>query len=110
MAVTKDLTKATPYINANSKVAKWEFEYTYENDSDGDATYYKTVFRETIDQADADGNANFALQAKSSFSKADLVSLCSVAQWDAVFASQVDSIITNPVVKPTADESFSIPS
>jgi len=27
-----------------------------------------------------------------------------------VFASQVDSVITSPVVEPTADESFSIPS
>ena len=110
MAVTKDLTKAIPYEDANSKVVKWELQYTYENDSEGDATYYKSVFRETIEQADADGNANFTLQAKGDFSKADLVALCSIAQWDAVFASQVDSVITNPVTNPTADESFSVPS
>ena len=110
MAVTKNLTKATPYEDANSKVAKWELEYTYENDSEGDATYYKSVFNQTIKQEDADGNANFTLQGKGDFSKADLVALCPVSHWDTVFASQVDSVITNPVVSPTADESFSIPS
>ena len=114
MAVTKNLTKATPYEDANSKVAKWELEYTYENDSEGDATYYKSVFSETIEQAYTDSNgdaqSNFTLQAKGDFSKADLVALCSVSQWDVVFASQVDSVITNPVVNPTADTSFSIPS
>jgi hypothetical protein len=114
MAVTKDLTKATPYEDANSKVAKWGLEYTYENDSEGDATYYKSVFRETVEQAytDANGDAqtNFTLQGKGDFSKADLVALCSIAKWDSVFASQVDSVITNPVVNPIADESFSVPS
>ncbi len=114
MAVTKDLTKATPYEDANNKVAKWVFEYTYENDSEGDATYYKSVFNKTIEQAytdmNGDAQSNFTLQGKGDFSKADLVALCPVSHWDAVFASQVDSVITNPVVSPTADESFSIPS
>ena len=114
MAVTKDLTKATPYEDANSKVARWVLEYTYENDSEGDATYYKSVFNQAIEQAYTDGNGdaqtNFTLQGKGDFSKADLVALCPVSHWDTVFASQVDSVITNPVVSPTADESFSIPS
>ena len=114
MAVTKDLTKATPYINASSKVSKWDLEYTYENDSEGDATYYKTVFDKTIEQAytDSVGDAqtNYTLKAKGSWTKAQLVALCPVSQWDTVFASQVDSVITNPVVNPTADESFSVPS
>ena len=114
MAVTKDLTKATPYEDTNNKVAKWELEYTYENDSEGDATYYKSLFRKTVEQAytdtSGDAQSNFTLQGKGDFSKADLVALCPVSQWDSVFASQVDSVITNPVVNPTADESFSIPS
>ena len=114
MAVTKDLTKATPYEDANNKVAKWELEYTYENDSEGDATYYKSVFNETIEQAYTDSNGdaqtNYTLKAKGSWTKAQLVALLSVSQWDAVFASQVDSVITNPVVNPTADTSFSVPS
>ena len=110
MAVTKDLTRAIPYEDTSNKVAKWVLEYTYENDSEGDATYYKSVFSKTIEQEDAAENVNFALQTKEEFSKADLVALCPVSHWDEVFASQVDSVITNPVVSPVADESFNIPS
>ena len=110
MAVTKNLTKAVPYENSSSKVEKWDLEYTYENDSEGDATYYKSVFSVSVNQKDTEGNNVFTLQANGSFSKADLVALCPVSQWDTVFASQVDSVITNPVVNPTPDQSFSIPS
>ena len=110
MAVTKDLTKAIPYEDTSNKVAKWVLEYTYENDSEDDATYYKSVFSETIEQENVDGEVNFTLQGKEDFSKADLVALCPVSHWDEIFASQVDSVITNPVVSPTADESFNIPS
>ena len=110
MAVTKDLTKAIPYEDTSNKVAKWVLEYTYENDSEDDATYYKSVFNEIVEQEDARGNVNFALQTKEEFSKADLVALCPVSVWDSVFASQVDSVITNPVINPVADESFNIPS
>ena len=87
---------------------------TYENDSEGDATYYKSVFNHIVDQAytDPDGasKTNFTLKAKASFSLSDLTALCPVSQWDAVCARQVDSVITNPVVNPTADTSFSVPS
>ena len=110
MAITKDLTKAIPYEDTSNKVAKWVLEYIYENDSEGDATYYKSVFSETIEQENVDGKVNFALQGKEDFSKADLVALCPVSHWDEVFASQVDSVITNPVIEPVADESFNIPS
>ena len=43
MAVTKALTKAIPF-EKNGKVEKWDLEYTYENDSKGDATYYMGTF------------------------------------------------------------------
>ena len=43
MAVTKTLTKSIPHVKS-SKVEKWDLEMTYENDSEGDATYYKSVF------------------------------------------------------------------
>ena len=110
MAVTKDLTKAVPYENSSSKVEKWDLEYTYENDSEGDATYYKSVFNVSVDQKDTEGNNVFTLQAKGSFSKADLVALCPVSHWDTVFASQVDSVITNPPVESTPDSAFNVPS
>ena len=109
MAVTKDLTRNIPFSKSN-KVQQWELEYTYENDSEGDPTYYKSVFNIIVPATDPDGTVNFTPKAKGSWTKAQLVALCPVAQWDAVFASQVESVITSPVVPPTPDDSFSIPS
>ena len=105
MAVTKTMTKAIPH-EKSSKAQKWQMEMKYENDSEGDATYYTSTFSHTAVAA----NGDFTAAAKGTFSLADLTALCPVSQWDAVFASQVDSVITNPVVPPVADKSFSVPS
>jgi hypothetical protein len=110
MAVTKTITKCTPYVNSSSKVDKWDIEMQYKNDSEGDATYYTSTFSTTVDQLDNDGNANFTLKAKGSWTNANLVAICPVSKWDIVFASQVDSVITNPPVVSTPDQSFSVPS
>ena len=110
MAVTKAITKCTPYVNSSSKVDKWDITMKYENGSEGDSTYYTSTFNTIVPQLDQDGNANFTLKAKSSWSNANLVAICPVSRWDAVFASQVDSVITNPPVVSTPDESFSVPS
>ena len=110
MAVTKAITKCTPYINSSSKVDKWDIEMKYENDSEGDSTYYTSTFSISVPQLDDDGNANFTLKAKGSWSNANLVALCPVSQWDAVFASQVDSVITSPPAVSTPDNGFSVPS
>jgi len=124
MAVTKTLTKSIPHVKS-SKVEQWDLEMTYENDSEGDATYYKTVFRvsvpwqTTVTEAytDSEGNSipavvenNFTKAAKSSFNLAALTAMCPTSHWDDVFASQVDSVITNPPSNPVPDESFSVPS
>ena len=105
MAVTKTMTKAIPH-EKSSKAQEWHMEMKYENDSKGDATYYTSTFSHRAVAADGD----FTAAAKGTFSLADLTALCPVSHWDAVFASQVDSVITNPVVPPTADKSFSVPS
>jgi hypothetical protein len=114
MAVTKAITKCTPYVNSSSKVDKWDIEMKYENGSEGEATYYTSTFNITVNQTDTDpeGNTttNFTLKAKGSWSNADLVALCPVSHWDTVFASQVDSVITNPPVESTPDQAFSVPS
>ena len=114
MAVTKAITKGTPYVNSNSKVDRWDIEMKYENGSEGDSTYYTSTFSTTVNQTDtnSDGNTttNFTLKAKGSWSNADLVALCPVSQWDTVFASQVDSVITNPPAESTPDQAFSVPS
>ena len=105
MAITKTLTKSIPFIKS-SKVVEWQLEMTYENDSEGDATYYKSVFYNQAVAADGD----FTKAAKGSFNLAALTAMCPVSAWDDVFDSQVDSVITNPVVNPVPDESFSVPS
>ena len=109
MAVTKDLTRNIPFSKAN-KVQQWELDYTYENDSEGDATYYKTVFNIIVLATDPDGTVNFTPKAKGSWTKAQIVALCPVSHWDTIFASQVESVITNPVVLPTPDDNFPVPS
>ena len=114
MAVTKAIISCTPYVNSSSKVDKWEIEMKYENDSEGDSTYYTSTFSTSVNQTDTnvDGSTttNFTLKAKGSWSNADLVAICPVSQWDTVFASQVDSVITNPPVQSTPDQAFSVPS
>ena len=105
MAVTKTMTKAIP-SEKSSKAQEWNLEMKYENDSEGDATYYTSTFSHTARAADGD----FTAAAKGSFNLAALTALCPVSHWDAVFASQVESVITSPVVPPVPDESFSVPS
>ena len=105
MAVTKTLTKAIPFVKSG-KVVKWDLSMTYENDSEGDATYYTSSFNK---ERVAD-NGDFTAKAKADWTKAQLEALCPTSQWDVVFASQVDSVITNPVVTPVADTDYSIPS
>ena len=105
MAVNKTLTKAIPF-EKNGKVEKWDLSMTYENDSEGDATYYTSTFNK---ERVAD-NGDFTAKAKADWTKAQLEALCPTSKWDVVFASQVDSVITNPVVTPVADTEYSIPS
>ena len=105
MAVTKKLTKSIPHVKS-SKAQIWDLEMTYENDSEGDATYYKSVFSHQAVAADGD----FTAAAKSSFNLAALTAMCPTSSWDVVFASQVDSVITNPPSNPVPDEAFSVPS
>ena len=114
MAVTKTITNCVPYVNSSSKVDKWDITMRYENDSEGDATYYTSTFATTVNQTDTDldgsTTTNFTLKAKGSWTNANLVAICPVSQWDAIFASQVDSVITNPPAESTPDQAFSVPS
>ena len=111
MAVTKTITKCTPYINSSNKVDKWDIHMKYENGSEGDSTYYTSTFNTTVEQVDPMTSAiNFALKAKGSWSNSDLIAICPVSHWDTVFASQVDSVITNPPTVSTPDNNFNVPS
>ena len=107
MAVTKILTGAIPY-NKNSKVQKWDFEMKYEEGAD--ATYYTSNMRTSIPATDDDGTVNFTPKAEGEWTLAELTALCPTDQWDDIFASQYDSVITNPPDDPVPDPDYVIPS
>ena len=111
MAVTKTLTGAIPY-NKDSKVQKWDFTMKYEEGAD--ATYYTSTFSVEIPASqtlpDGSTQTNFTPKAEASWTLAQLTALCPIAKWDNVFASQYDSVITNPPDEPVPDPDYVIPS
>ena len=110
MAVTKTLTNAIPY-NKSSKVQQWDLGMTYNQGSKAASppTYYESTFSTMIPATDEDGNVNFTPKAEGSWTLAQLTALCPVSQWDDIFASQYDSVITNPPDDPVPDPSYVIP-
>ena len=107
MAVTKTLTGAIPY-NKDGEVQQWAFEMKYEEGAD--ATYYTSTMHASIPATDDDGTVNFTPKAEGEWTLAELTALCPTDQWDDIFASQYDSVITNPPDVPVADPDFVIPS
>jgi len=111
MAVTKTLTQAIPY-NLNSKVQQWNLVMTYNQGSKvaSPPTYYESIFHVSVPATDPiSGAANFTPKAEGSWTLAQLTALCPTSQWDTVFASQYDSVITNPPDDPVPDPSYVIP-
>ena len=115
MAVTKTLTSAIPY-EKDGKVVKWDISMRYE---DGDAsadpsTYYSSSFSITVNaegtSIDVGTSIKFTPKAKGEWSKSDIEALCPTTKWDTIFASQYDSVITNPPKDPVPDNQFIIPS
>ena len=107
MAVTKTLTGAIPY-NKDGEVQRWDFEMKYEEGAD--ATYYTSSMRTSILATDPDGTVNFTPKAEGEWTLAELTALCPIAMWDTTFASQYDSVITNPPDNPVRDPNYVIPS
>ena len=110
MAVTKTLTTAVPY-NLNSKVQQWQLGMTYNQGSKSASppTYYESSSSTMIPATDADGNVNFTPKAEGRWTLAELTALCPTSTWDDIFASQYDSVITNPPDDPVPDPSYVIP-
>ena len=110
MAITKTLTTAVPY-NKSSKVQQWDLGMTYNQGSKSASppTYYESSFNTSVPATDEDGTVNFTPKAEASWTLAELTALCPVSQWDNVFASQYDSVITNPPDNPVPDPSYVIP-
>jgi len=109
MAVTKTLTTAIPY-NLNSKVQKWDLGMTYDEGTEGESDYYESNFNVIVPATDTQGNVNFTPKAEGSWTLAQLTALCPVSTWDTIFASQYDSVITNPPDDPVPDPDYVIPS
>ena len=110
MAVTKTLITAIPY-NLNSKVQKWDLGMTYTEGTEGESDYYESTFNVIIPATDpTTGDTNFTPKAEGSWTLAELTALCPMSQWDTVFASQYDSVITNPPDDPVPDPDYIIPS
>jgi len=107
MAVTKTLIEAIPY-NKDSKVQKWDFVMKYEEGED--ATYYTSNMSTTIPATAVDGTVNFTPKAEGSWTLAQLTALCPISEWDTIFDSQYDSVITNPPDSPVPDPDYVIPS
>ena len=112
MAVTKTLTKAIPY-NKSSKVQKWDLQMKYNQGSKSasPSTYYESFFNVVVPATDPDtGVVNFTPKAEGSWTLAQLTALCPTSKWDTIFASQYDSVITNPPDDPVPDPDYVIPS
>ena len=104
MAITKTFDTAVPYISAG-KVVEWQLGSTYVNGVSGTPQYYVTEFSTTLNA----NNGDFTPKKEASWTRAQLEALLPTSQWDQVFASQVDSVITNPPDRPVPDNNYVIP-
>ena len=112
MAVKKTLTSAKPF-SEGGKVTRWSLTMKYEQGTEGEADYYTSERNITIDAAETDDGVtvnNFTPKAEKDWTKKELEDLCPTAKWDAIFASQYDSVITNPTKSPEPNNEFVIPS
>ena len=116
MAIKKTLTGAVPSV-LDGKVVVWNLTMKYEEGTEGEADYYtndKSVdLRASETRPGPDGDIttnNFTPKAEADWTKKELEDLCPTAKWDAIFASQYDSVITNPPKEPVPDNSYVIPS
>ena len=113
MAVKKTLIGAVP-ASEGGKVTQWTLTMKYEQGTEGQADYYtndKTVsIQATETGPDGSTTTNFTAKAEKDWTKKDLEDLCPIARWDDIFASQYDSVITNPSTNPVANNEFAIPS
>tara|TARA_R100000234_G_scaffold88697_1_gene57058 strand:- start:251 stop:592 length:342 start_codon:yes stop_codon:yes gene_type:complete len=113
MAVKKTLIEAIP-ASEGGKVTQWTLTMKYEEGTEGQADYYTNNKTVTIQATDTEPEGktknNFTAKAEGEWTKKELEDLCPTAKWDEVFASQYDSVITNPKASPVPNNEFVIPS
>ena len=112
MAIKKTLTGAVP-SSTGGKVVSWNLTMKYEQGTEGEDDYYTNDKSVTVNATETIGDTtktNFTAKAEGSWSKSELEGLCPTAKWDEIFASQYDSVITNPPTNPVPNNEFAIPS
>ena len=112
MAVKKTLTGAIPSV-LDGKVVVWNLTMKYEQGTEGQADYYTNNKSVNLNATETLGDIttnNFTPKPEADWTKSELEALCPTAKWDEVFASQYDSVITNPPKEPVPDNSYVIPS
>jgi hypothetical protein len=113
MAIKKTLIEARPF-SVDGKVTRWSLEMKYEQGTEGKDDYYTNDKHITIEASEKDSEgkdvSNFTPKAEKDWTKKELEDLCPTAKWDEVFASQYDSVITNPAKEPVPNNEFVIPS
>ena len=112
MSVTKTLINAVP-VSEEGKVVSWYIDFKYEKGTKGEADYHSNVFHriiESVKQKPSKTISIFTPKPEGEWTKADIIAVCPIEQWDAIFASQYDSVITNPPKEPVPNNEFVIPS
>ena len=112
MAIKKTLIEAKPYSD-DGKVTRWDLVMKYEQGTEGKDDYYTNQKQITINASETSNDVttnNFTPKAEGEWTKKELEDLCPTAKWDEVFASQYDSVITNPAKEPVPNTEFVIPS
>jgi len=113
MAIKKTLTEAIP-SSTGGKVVSWRLTMKYEQGTEGEDDYYTNDKPVTVNAVDTNPDdsttTNFTAKAEKDWTKKELEDLCPTAKWDEVFASQYDSVITNPSTDPVPNSEFAIPS
>ena len=122
MAITKTLIEAIPYEDASNQVEHWNLTMKYKQGTEGNADYYENNYSTTVHATESvfvssdEGVptfttiTNFTELDKTAWSLANLIALCPTTQWDTLFDSQYDSLITSPPDVCVPDDSFVIPS
>ena len=107
MAVITTVTGATPH-ELDGNVVRWDVEVQYEDGEED--TYYSSSFHTSVDSTDDNDEEVFEEKDKGEWTLAEITALAPTDHWDDVFASQYDSVITNPAVNPEPDQDFELPS
>ena len=105
--MTKTLTVAVPY-NLEQQSPAMGFDNAIRGR--GRCHLLIPLISTSIPATDPDGTVNFTPKAEGSWTLAQLTALCPTSTWDTIFASQYDSVITNPPDNPVPDPDYVIPS